>query len=263
MKTPGLFFFHTPKAAGTAIGSMLSARFAPLERSPLIENTERDHQRRAGDYTCFRGYRYYAGHYGYDIFIQVAEGHLPITNFREPIARLYSLYRYFRFVVNIPAGALSQDDFYPVLFAQRYDFQSFVSTDDPRIEVHTRDHQVRQLCGSAWSPDGPADLPQALRLLDQMPWFYVCAYPTLSQQWADAVFGEGFGPISRENITQGSHGRGPGMVQRQHILEKNALDAALYREAERRLLGWASARAREGPTGQQSMEWVAGQWQAK
>jgi hypothetical protein len=256
----GLFFFHTPKAAGTAIGRMLSARFAAAERCPLIENTERDHQRRAGDYSAYRGYRYFGGHYGFDIFSQVAEDHLPVTNFREPLERLYSLYRYFRFVVKVPDDAISQDDLYPVVFAQRYDFQSFVATDDPRIEVHTRNHQVRQLSGSAWSPGSPANLPQAMRLLDRMPWYYLCAYPAVSQLWAQAVFGENAGPIARDNITKGGRAPGTRVVERRAIAEKNALDAELYRAAERRLLGWARACAASQPVHSQGNPWVAGPW---
>ncbi len=258
MNTFGLFFFHTPKAAGTAVGRMLSARFPAAERCPLIENTERDHERRAGDYSAYRGFRYYGGHYGADIFSHVADGHLPITNFREPVERICSLYSYFRFVVKVPDDAVSQDDLYPVVFAQRHDFQSFVSTDDPRIEVHTRNHQVRQLCGSAWSPAGPASLPQALRMLDRMPWYYVCAYPALSQSWANAVLGENAGPISRENMTRGGQAFGARGAERRCILQKNALDAELYRAAERRLLGWATMRASTQPPDPQGNPWVAG-----
>ena len=232
----------------------LSARFSAAERCPLIENSERDHQRLAGDYRAFRGYRYYAGHYGYDIFSQVAEAHLPVTNFREPVGRLYSLYRYFRFMVTVPDDAASRDNFYPVVFAQRYDFASFVSTDDPRIEVHTRNHHARQLSGSAWSPGSRAYLPQALRLLEQMPWYYICAYPALSAQWAAAVFGADGGGIPRDNVTQGGQAMGARSAERRCILDKNALDLELYRAAERRLLGWANTHAQSLAMGRQGLQ---------
>ena len=229
------------------MGRMLSARFSTAERCPLIENSERDHQRRAGDYNAYRGFRYYGGHYGYDVFSHVADTHMPVTNFREPVGRLYSLYRYFRFGVKIPNDPASLDNLYPVEFAQRYDFLSFVSTEDPRIEVYTRNHHVRQLSGSAWSPGSLADLPRALRLLDRMPWFYVCAYPVSSQQWADAVFGENTQRILRENITQCNQALRVGFAERHRILEKNVLDAELYRAAQVRLLGWANAATRPSP----------------
>lgn len=242
----GLFFFHNPKAGGSSVNRVLGSMFPPAEHCPLIENTERDHQRRAGDYHPFRGYRFYAGHYGHDIFRTVADRHDPVSNFREPAARLLSLYNFYRIQPTLPDDDEGRDDLYPVAFAKRVDFHRFVSTDDPRIEIHTRNHHVRQLTGSAWEPGSRGNLARATAMLERMPWFFVCEHPQRSQRWGQRVFGDRFLPIPRENVTRANAACGNGRdavaadamapATRQVIRDKNALDAALHARAVRRLL---------------------------
>lgn len=252
-----LFFFHNPKAGGSSVNRALGSMFPPAEHCPLIENTERDHQHRAGNYREFRGYRYYAGHYGHDIFQAVADRHDPVGNFREPGARLLSLYNFYRIQPPLPDDAEGRDDLYPVAFAKQVDFHRFVSTDDPRIEIHTRNHQVRQLTGSAWEPGSPGSLVQATAMLDRMPWFFVCEHPQHSQRWGEQVFGNGFPPIPRENVTRADAPGGDGSdpvaapsiapATRRVIRDKNALDAALHARAVRRLLQQAPGPVRRWP----------------
>ena len=252
-----LFFFHNPKAGGSSVNRVLGSMFPPAEHCPLIENTERDHQRRAGNYREFRGYRYYAGHYGHDIFQAVADRHDPVGNFRAPGARLLSLYNFYRIQPPLPEDAEGRDALYPVAFAKQVDFHRFVSTDDPRIEIHTRNHQVRQLTGSAWEPGSPGSLAQATAMLDRMPWFFVCEHPQRSQRWGERVFGSGFLPIPRENVTHakaaGENGSDPvaaGSIAPatwRAIRDKNALDAALHARAVRRLLRQAPGPGRRWP----------------
>jgi hypothetical protein len=229
----GLFFFHNPKAGGTSVNRALAAMFPVDARCPLIENTEREHEQRAGEYAAFRGYGYYGGHYGRDIFAQVAENHDATTNFRHPAARLHSLYDYYRLAVTVPPDAASRDALYPVIMAQTHDFRDFVAMDDPRVEIHTRNHHVRQLSMSAWDPASQGDLAAATELLDSMVWFYVCEQPEASQRWADAVFGGQCGPIGWENMTAGPQ-RSAGAIDTgtmRVIADRNALDFALYEHA--------------------------------
>ena len=244
-----LFFFHNPKAGGSSVNRVLGSMFPPVEHCPLIENTERDHHRRAGNYREFRGYRYYAGHYGHDIFQAVADRHDPVGNFREPGARLLSLYNFYRIQPPLPDDAEGRDDLYPGAFAKQGDFHRFVSTNDPRIEIHTRNHQVRQLTGSAWEQGSPGSLAQATAMLDRMPWFFVCEHPQRSQRWGERVFGNGFLPIPRENVTRAAAAGADCIAPatRQVIRDKNALDAALHARAVRRLLQQAPGPPRRRP----------------
>ncbi len=260
--TRGVFFFHNPKAGGSSISQVLGSLFPAAEHCPLIENTQRDHERRAGNYRGFRGYRYYAGHYGHDIFRAVADRHDPVSNFREPAARLLSLYNFFRIQPPVPDDAERRDDLYPVAFAKQVDFHRFVSSDDPRIEIHTRNHHVRQLSGSAWDPASRGNLAEATAMLDRMPWFFMCEHPDRSERWGMEVFGDRFAPIPRGNVTVERSG---GSVlattmtaaTRQVIRNKNALDAALHAQAVRRLLRqtrgplrwWPWQRPRRQPNG--------------
>jgi hypothetical protein len=237
----GLFFFHNPKAGGTSVGRALESMFAPDERCPLIENSERDHERRGSDYAAFCGFRYYGGHYGHDIFRAVADRQDAVTNFRDPTARLLSLYNYYRLNVTVPDDPAQLDNYYAVVFAQEVDFHRFVSTDDPRVEIHTRNHHVRQLTNSGWSGDSAGDLTHAIALLERMAWFYVCEYPELSMRWGREVFGEPLPLISRENVTSRSKGGQLAVTTidpatRRAIHDKNVLDEALHAHAVRRLL---------------------------
>lgn len=239
--TPGLFFFHNPKAGGTAISRVFRSMFPPEEHCPLIENSERDHERQHGDYAGFRGYRYYGGHYGYDIFEAVDDRHDIVTNFRAPAARLLSLYNFYRLEVTLPENAAQLDDLYPVLFAQQADFRSFITTDDPRIELHTRNHHVRQLTSSGWNFDSEGDLAHAKALLERMPWFYVCEHPERSEQWGREVFRSRFIPLQRENVTRRSKGSLVAVTTidaatLRAIHDKNLLDEALHAHATQRLL---------------------------
>ena len=159
----GLFFFHNPKAGGSSIRRVLGSLFPSASHCPPIENTERDHERRAGSYREFRGYRHYAGHYGHDIFQTVADRHDPISNFRDPAARLLSLYNFYRIQIPLPEDPVQRDDLYPVAFAKQVDFHRFVASDDPRIEIHTRNHHVRQLTSSVWDPNSRGTWRRRLR----------------------------------------------------------------------------------------------------
>ena len=248
----GLFFFHNPKAGGSSINRVLGSLFPPGEHCPLIENTERDHERRGGNYDAFRGHRYYAGHYGRDVFQAVADRHDPVSNFRDPAARLLSLYNFYRIRIPLPEDAGQLDDLYPVVFAKQVDFHRFVCSEDPRIEIHTRNHHVRQLTSSAWDPGSQGDLQAATAMLDRMPWFFVCEHPQRSQQWAMEVFGDRFTAIPRENVTGERHGesvavRTMTLATLRVIRDKNALDAALHAYAVRRLLRQTRGRPRWWP----------------
>jgi hypothetical protein len=125
------------------------------------------HERRGGNYAAFCGYRYYGGHYGYDIFRVVSDGHDAITNFREPAARLLSLYNYYRLDVTLPDDPSQLDYYYPVVFAQQVDFHCFVSTNDPRIEIqHPQPPRPAADENSAWSPGSAGDLTHTVALLE-------------------------------------------------------------------------------------------------
>jgi hypothetical protein len=236
-----IFFFHNPKAGGTAVKRWIEAKIRAQFRCPLIENDVIQHVALRGHYSQFRGYQLYAGHYGYDIFQAVNAGHRCFTNFRHPVARLISLYNYFRFAVTLPDEELRTDRFFAVRYAKTADFRKFISTDDPRVEVYVRNAHYRQLSNSCWSLEMKGDLSEAFQFIHSMPCYYVCEFPELSVRWMQQVFDKSRTPLSRENVTDDRSGRAislfdvdHGLVER--IVEKNEYDLQIYRYAVDRLL---------------------------
>jgi hypothetical protein len=166
----------------------------------------------------------------------VADCHAPVTNFRDPVSRLLSLYNFFRLEVTLSDDPGELDNSYAPAFAQQVDFHTFVATEDPRIEIYTRNYHVRQLTHSAWASDCSGDLKHAVGLLERMPWFYVCEHAELSARWGRAVFGDRFTPVPRVNITSRSKSGRAAVITidpatRLVIRAKNTLDEALYKHA--------------------------------
>ncbi|WP_152569450.1 MULTISPECIES: hypothetical protein [Sphingomonas] len=215
-----------------SLRAALQGLFEPAERCPVIENDTIDHIRNGGNYHFARGYRCYAGHVGVDVFRTVADGHAAVTNFRHPVARIGSLYRYFR-AVPIAAPELEHPRYHAVRFARERSFEEFVTTDDPRVRVYTENQHARQLTGSPWRLDPAIDMAAAVGLIDTMPCFYVCEEPARSLAW----FGERFGiaTIPRDNVTPGEAGQAPLPDLSEAILAMNRCDLALHDYAVARL----------------------------
>ena len=71
--TGKIFFFHNPKAGRSSLRKVFESHFRTEKRCPIIENDKDEHERLRGEYAQFRGYDYYGGHYGRDIFEAVPE----------------------------------------------------------------------------------------------------------------------------------------------------------------------------------------------
>lgn len=233
-----LFFFHNPKAGGTSVVDALGRLFPEARRSPRIENDATEHAARAGRYESFRGYDFYAGHYGFDIYEAVG-GRLPAaTNFRWPVDRVVSVYRYFRHVVEISPEQARDPRFRAVSLAKTLSLDAFVTCDDPAVVLHTHDHHFRQLTGSGWSPVYEGDMAGARALVDRMAWFYVCEHPYESLAWADMVFGGRIASVQRLNVTQAEDAAETALSPKAYrqLLSQNQRDIALYQYALGRLL---------------------------
>jgi hypothetical protein len=237
-----LFFFHNPKAGGTSVVGALSQLFPPARRGPRIENDATEHAQHAGRYEAFAGYDFYAGHYGFDIYEAVGEGMPAATNFRWPVDRVVSVYRYFRHVVEITDAQSRDPRFRAVSLAKRLSLDDFVTCDDPAVVLHTYDHHYRQLTGSGWSPVYEQDLATARDMIDRMVWFYVCEHPYESLAWADMAF-EGRAPrVERLNVTPAEDSAETLLSPKalRQVLSRNQKDIAIYQHALGRLLAEVS-----------------------
>ena len=234
------FFFHSPKAGGTTIKNFLASSYPAHTHAPLIENNPLQHGAHKGDYGAYRGYDHYAGHYGRDIFEAVLDGHIAFANFRHPVARVVSLYNFFKLAVALAPEQLETEEFFAVKAAKTLPLLEFAASTDPRIDVYIRNQFVRQLTTSCWSNSDNLSLDEAKAFVDRMPWFYVCEYPELSYRWAKEALGWTLRDEPVANVTPQT----PETVKLDAlepeiwcaIEDKNQLDLALYRHALCRLL---------------------------
>jgi hypothetical protein len=248
--TGKIFFFHNPKAGGSSLRRVFESHFCRDKQCPIIENDKVGHERLRGEYAPFRGYDYYAGHYGHDIFHAVNNGHRCVTNFRNPLARLISLYNFFRFNVKLSEEELGTERFCAVAFAKSVSFAEFVSSDDPNVEVYVRNAHFRQLANSCWALETTKEFGDVCQFVDEMPWYYICEYPEMSLAWFRRAFHWKLGQLPRENVTRAESDQAADLATLDHqihkvILAKNDLDFALYRYA----VGGFVSRVTAQPTG--------------
>jgi hypothetical protein len=234
--TEKIFFFHNPKAGGYSLRRVFESHFRTEKQCPTIENDKVEHERLRGEYGGFRGFDYYAGHYGSDIFEAVNNRHSCVTNFRHPLARLASLYNFFRFNVKLSEEELGKERFYAVALAKSVSFAEFVSSNDPNVEVYVRNAHFRQLANSCWALETTKEFDEICRFVDAMPWYDVCEYPDMSIAWLRRAFHWKLGQLPRENVTEARSDQAadPASLDDQIqkvILAKNDLDFALYRYA--------------------------------
>jgi hypothetical protein len=162
--TEKIFFFHNPKAGGYSLRKVFESHFPTETQCPIIENDKVGHEQLSGEYARFRGYDYY----GRDIFEAVNDGHWCVTNFRNPLARLISLYNYFRFDVKSSDEELRTERFHAVAFAKSVSFEEFVSSGDPHIDVYVRNAHFRQLANSCWALETTKEFDDVCRFVDEM-----------------------------------------------------------------------------------------------
>jgi Sulfotransferase family len=239
--TDKIFFFHNPKAGGVSLRTVFESHFPTERQCPIIENDKVGHEHSRGEYAHFRGYDYYAGHYGRDIFEVVNDGHFSVTNFRNPVTRLISLYNYFRFNVKLSEQERCSERFHAVLFAKSVGFEEFVSSEDPRVEVYVRNAHFRQLADSCWALETTKNFKDVCRFVDAMRWYYVCEYPEMSAAWVQRSLGWRLAQIPKQNVTRPPSEQAADLATldnqiHTNIVAKNELDIALYRYALRRLV---------------------------
>lgn len=229
------FFFHNPKAGGTALREALARCFDASEVSPTVDFLP-DVYGFEPEPGLQPGYRLYMGHYGYDHFRAVEDGHACVTNFRHPASRIASLYNYFRFSVGDAPEVRERPEYFAVRLAKSADFAGFVASDDPRVTTYTSNHHFRQLANSGWSLSHQRRLDDVRRLIDQMAWYYVCEYPELSARWARTALDLPDLMIEAANVTPRTGEPGADLARIApetlgRIMSLNELDLAIYRHA--------------------------------
>ena len=178
-----LFFLHNPKAGGSSVSHLFRAEYAAESIAPVIENSPQQYRNVAGHYSQFKGYRFYSGHYGYNVFKAVGDGHDLITNFRNPVSRIFSMYWYWRNSVSEEFfRSLPEEDAAFVNEARTRSFSEFIRSDNPNLRLYIDNAHYRQILDTWYINDaaGVFGFVKVLRRIARMKWFFISELPALS-----------------------------------------------------------------------------------
>lgn len=177
-----IFFLHNPKAGGTSLRTAFKELIGDGTVAPVFSNAPNAHRSEL-DLVRYRGFDLYAGHYGYDAYLKLKAEHLLFTNFRDPITRVFSIYRYWR--NNITLDQLTEahpSDVRIVELAHSLPFSKFVRADNEDLKLYISNFHFRQLHGSGWEQSRLTRRAewQVKRRVAKMPWFYIAETPEAS-----------------------------------------------------------------------------------
>ncbi|HBF32852.1 hypothetical protein [Rhizobium sp.] len=232
MKKIKIFFLHNPKAAGTALTNVLSGTFPVESIAPQFSNSPYDYRISRGRYSQNSGYDFYAGHYGFDAFRQLQDGHVLVTNFRDPIQRIRSLYRYWS---KVGLDGVAPEAAIPVRLAKELSFSDFIRSENKDLRLNIDNFHFRQLLAEGWKECSQSFSARAsvFHRIYRMKWFFVSEMGQISlallkssfPQYRDAVLG-------RENVTDAPQFE-VSAADAQYIAQRNVLDYDIY--------AWATA----------------------
>lgn len=168
-----LFFLHNPKAAGSSLRALLAAPFDSENVAPVFLNSPYDCRSVKEISSSLYGFQFYAGHYGHDAFRALGRGHKLITNFRDPVQRIKSIYRYWR--NDVVADQLQPAERPPIDLAQRLSFSEFIRHPDPALRLYIENFHFRQLLGTGWKARSCTvwDRMRVKYRITRMAWIYV------------------------------------------------------------------------------------------
>lgn len=235
MQAPKIFFLHNPKGGGSSLRSLLGRQFASDAIAPVFDNDPSDHRADTSALDRYPGYSLYAGHYGYEAFRKLEDGHQVITNFRAPAARIVSLYRYWRNNVGpVVLAGLDPDAAAVVMLSKTLSFAEFIRSDNADLQLYISNFHFRQLLHSGWENTTirPWTMPLVKRRIGRMPWFYVAEMPYESQLLLRQAFPSIEGDIPSENRSEGEKIAVDDSDVR-HVMRLNPLDYELFHYAVR------------------------------
>lgn len=141
---PRIGFLHLEKTAGSALGAALQDCFHPLQICPL-RPTEILPASDPGAQAQARRWSLLWGHYDLPRLLALDPDRFLIAFFREPGARLVSLYNFWRQVA--PAEIRRSERSAGVRLAQELSFRDFLRSDHPVVVDAVDNYYVRRLTG--------------------------------------------------------------------------------------------------------------------
>ena len=231
MSSPKLFFLHNPKAGGSSLRSLLGDLAGSGKIAPVMDEGPNQYSERRYPGGAPKGFDVYFGHCGYEIYQNVRDGHAVVTNFRDPIQRIYSIYRYWRFNVSsdIVCG-LHPADAEVVRLAKVLPFNRFIRSDNPDLDLYISNFHFRQIYKSGWmrTKDSLWAKWVVMRRIQKMPWFYIAETPQASATLLRNLFPKG--PELRFPVENRSCGTAEPVSEAdaKHIIGMNLLDYHIY-----------------------------------
>jgi hypothetical protein len=144
---PGLSFLHIEKCAGTAVMQYLADSFHPLQVYPDDHRDLPPHlmERRPALLGLTPAqFPLIWGHYDVPTLRRFAPNHFVFALFREPCARLLSLYHFWR---SVDPAAIDPELSFSVSLAHRLSLEDFLACDDPMLVDLIDNLYVRRLTG--------------------------------------------------------------------------------------------------------------------
>lgn len=226
-----IVFLHNPKAGGTAVTSFIKNLYSSHQVAPILESSASTRCHAA--WIPHRNCLFVSGHFGHEVRESHFPNHWLITNFRHPVSRIQSLYRYWR---AMPQAQMAQ---LPAIngpsLAKKMNFSDFIASEDPFLRMYISNFHARQIIKSGWLwwKCDEADLRIAKARVEAMNWFYVCESPQISISWLKSIFPEKSIPdiLPMTNETSKRNDFIPTWQQVGVILERNRLDMELYTSA--------------------------------
>ena len=224
--TRRIFFLHNPKAGGSSLREVLRT-ISGGTIAPVFDNGPNIHQVERSGYGKFANYDYYAGHYGFDEYQRLALRHLLVTNFRDPVARVYSIYRYWRHNISLEGLVGSHpDDIAIVALAHTLSFSEFIRARETQLYISNFHFRQLYSSGWEWSTINWRAKWTVKRRIARMPWFYIAETQQASAQLMERCFRIPI-QIPRENQSLGTPDPiSPDDIE--HLTRLNTLDYDIY-----------------------------------
>lgn len=229
-----VFFLHNPKAGGSSLRLAFGSLYSSDVIAPIFNNAPNEHRASKITVENHGGFQLYFGHYGYDVFDTLANGHHLLTNFRDPIERIISLYRYWRNNVSVEdLAGTHPNDAAIVLLSQQEDFGTFIRSSNQDLLLYISNFHFRQLYWSPWEKLRPKPWHVAIvkQRISKMRWFYVSERPRISEFLLHKTFPDlSSVEVPMENVSKGST-INVTSSDIEHLIRLNRIDYALYRHA--------------------------------
>lgn len=199
--------------------------------APAFSNAPNAHRADRPELKRYRGFDLYAGHYGFDAYRRLSGGHLLFTNFRDPVRRIYSMYRYWR--NNIVLDDLTDahpSDVAVVKLAHDLSFSEFVRANNSDLRLYIRNFHFRQLHSSGWHDIqvGWRAKWVVKRRIAAMPWFFIAETPEASALLLERIIPKAANmKVGRHNASLG-HPDVIDAADAEYLTRLNVFDYAIY-----------------------------------